>query len=330
MNRKIVGVLLLLVLGGVAIVGARLLLPYFQDREQKTTSDAIKIKGKITIALDNWIGYFPLRSPEMKTAMRRAGWQLVLEDDNADYRGRMEKLKKGEIDLAAATVDSFILNAQPFGFPGTIIAVIDESKGGDSILAKADVVGNLTDLKSKSGLRVAFTPNSPSHHLLKAAADHFNAPALLPVGQDRIETNGSEEALKKRMTGKADLAALWEPDVSKALAQPGVVRILGTKDAERLIVDILVVGRDFSKNQPESVKLLLKTYFRVLKKYKDDPTLLKKDIKAETGLDDQAIEAMLNGVAWVNFSSNCENWFDLAAPGGFSEEIGRASCRERV
>lgn len=321
MNRKIVGVLLLLIVGAVAIVGAWFLTPYFKDREQKTTSDAAKTKGKITIALDNWIGYFPLRSPEMKAAMRRAGWQLVLEDDNADYRGRMEKLKKGEIDLAVATVDSFILNAQPFNFPGTIITVIDESKGGDSILAKADAVKNLSDLKSRSGLRVAFTPGSPSHHLLKAAVDHFNVPALLPMsGPERIETNGSEEALKKLITGKADLAVLWEPDVSKALAQPGVVKILGTEDTERLVVDILVVGRDFSRDQPELVKLLLKTYFRVLKKYKDDPALLKKDIKAETGLDDKAVESMLGGVAWVNFGSNCENWFGVAAPGGVAEE----------
>ena len=320
MSRKVVGVILLLVVGAVAIVGAWYLLPYFKEHQQKTTSDARKTKGKITIALDNWIGYFPLRSPEMQAAMRHAGWQLVLQDDNADYRGRMEKLKKGEIDLAVATVDSFILNAHDFDYPGTIIMVIDESKGGDSILAKSDVVQNLSELKGRTGLRVAFTPNSPSHHLLKAAVDHFNVPELLPTGPDRIETNGSEEALKKLLTGKADLAVLWEPDVSKALAQPGVVKLLGTEDTEGLIVDILVVSRKFAKDQPELVKALLKNYFRVLKKYRDNPDLLRKDIKTETGLSDDTVQSMLKGVAWVNFGQNCENWFDVAAPGSFSQE----------
>jgi outer membrane protein OmpA-like peptidoglycan-associated protein/ABC-type amino acid transport substrate-binding protein len=320
MNRKVIGVVLLLIVGALAIVGAWYVLPYFKEHQQKTTSDSRKIKGKITIALDNWIGYFPLRSPEMQSAMRRSGYQLVLQDDNADYQGRMEKLKKGEIDLAVATVDSFILNAKAVNYPGTIIMVIDESKGGDSILAKSDVVGNLSELKGRTGLRVAFTPGSPSHHLLKAAVDHFNVPELLPVGPNRIETNGSEEALKKLMTGKADLAVLWEPDVSKALAQPGVVKLLGTEDTERLIVDILVVSRKFSQDQPDLVKLLLRNYFRVLKKYRDSPELLRKDIKEETGLSDDAVQSMLKGVAWVNFGQNCENWFDVAAPGSFSEE----------
>ena len=320
MNRKLIGVLLLLVVGAALIVGAWMLLPYFQEHEQKTTSDAHKMKGKITIALDNWIGYFPLRSPEMQTAMRRAGWQLVLVDDNADYRGRMEKLKSGEIQLAVATVDSFLLNAQPVGFPGTIIMVIDESKGGDSILARSDAAASLSAVRGKNDLRVAFTPDSPSHHLLKAAVDHFNLPELLPVGPGRIETNGSEEALKKLTSGQADLAVLWEPDVSRALAQPGVVKLLGTEDTERLIVDILVVGRAFAKDHPDAVKLLLTTYFRVLKNYRDNPALQKEHIRKETGLSDDAVDSMLKGVSWVNFGQNCETWFDVSAPNAFSSQ----------
>lgn len=320
MGRKIIGVILLLLLGSAAIVGVYLLLPQFKDHKQKATSDARKTKGTITIALDNWIGYFPLRSPEMKAAMRRSGWQLVLEDDQADYRSRMERLDKGEIDFAVATVDSFLLNAQPLGFPGTIVMVIDESKGGDSILAVSDVAKNLSDLKGRSDLRVAFTPDSPSHHLLKAAVDHFNVPELLPLGSARIETNGSEEALQKLLSGKTDLAVLWEPDVTKALAQNGISKLLGTEDTERLIVDILVVNRDFSKDEPELVELLIKNYFRVLKKYRDDPQLFKKHIQSETGLADAAILSMLKGVDWVTFSQNCQNWFDVAAPGGFAQE----------
>ena len=122
------------------------------------------------------------------------------------------------------------------------------------------------------------------------------------------------------MTGKADLAVLWEPDVSRALAQPGVVKILGTEDTRRLIVDILIVNRKFSTDQPQLVSLLLNNYFHVLKNYRDDAELLKTQIKAETGLSDEAVATMLKGVSWVNFGRNCENWFDVAAPGTFAEE----------
>ena len=49
-----------------------------------------------------------------------------------------------------------------------------------------------------------------------------DVPELLPSRKgNRIETEGSEGALKKLLAGKADIAALWEPDVSRALAAQG-------------------------------------------------------------------------------------------------------------
>ena len=155
MNRRVVGALLLLLVGAAGILGAYFMLPRLRDARMRTTSDAGGIKGKITIALDNWIGYFVLRSPEMKKELRRNGWSLVVEDDNADYARRMQRLKEGSIDFAVATVDSYILNAAGLGFPGTIIMVIDESKGGDAIVARSEKVDGLDALKGKKNLRIA-------------------------------------------------------------------------------------------------------------------------------------------------------------------------------
>lgn len=316
MKKKGTGALILLLLGAAILIGIKLLLPIFIEEKQVSTSDAVKMKGKIRLALDNWIGYFPLRSNEMKTLMRREGWNLVWTDDKADYRARMEQLHKGEIDIAVATVDSYLLNGSEFDFPGSIVAVIDESKGGDAIVARKKKAESLDSLKGKDDLKIAFTPNSPSHYLLKAAADHFNVPELLPSRKgDRIETEGSEGALKKLLAGKADIAALWEPDVSRALAEKGIVKLLGTEDTERLIVDILLVNRDFIQDEPEAVKILLNSYFRVLKKYRDKPDLLEKDVVEETGLSSKTAQAMLHGVSWASLTENCEKWFGISRQG---------------
>ncbi len=251
----------------------------------------------------------------MKQQMRRQGWSLKIEDDNSDLPGRMKKLADGEIDFAVATIDSYILNAAKLNFPGVIIAVIDESKGGDAILARKEKASNLDQIKSLPGLRIAFTPDSPSHFLAKAAAYHFNAPELLPRGKARIETKGSEEALKRLTSGKADVAILWEPDVSKALQDDGIVKILGTEDTERLIVDVLLVNRKFSQENPNVVKILLSTYFRVLKAYSEDPKLLEKQLTQETGLPEDSVARMLRGVRWVNLTENCEKWFGVSSSG---------------
>lgn len=315
MNRRIIGAILLLIIGVVAIVGTWYLLPRLQDRQQRSTSDAKKTQGNISIALDNWVGYFILRSPEMKQQMRRQGWLLKVEDDNSDLPGRMKKLADGEIDFAVATIDSYILNAAKLNFPGVIIAVIDESKGGDAILARKEKASNLDQIKSSVDLRIAFTPDSPSHFLAKAAAYHFNVPALVPHGKSRIETKGSEEASKKLTSGKADVAILWEPDVSKALQDNDIVKILGTEDTERLIVDVLLVSRKFSRENPDVVKLLLSTYFRVLKSYTEDGKLLEKHLSQETDLPEDSVTRMLRGVRWANLTENCEKWFGISPSG---------------
>jgi hypothetical protein len=320
MNRSVVGALLIVVFVVIGAVGVKLLLPYFEKSQQRATTDATKTKGKIVVALDNWVGYFILRSPEMENAMRRAGYTLICEDDQADYGRRMDRLKAGEIDFAVATVDSFILNGSARNYPGAIIMVLDESKGGDAILARKEKLSGLDALKGRTDVRVAFTPESPSHHLAKAAADHFSVSELLPRGKLRIETSGSEKAREKLLAGQADVAICWEPDVSRALADKGIIKLLGTEDTERLIVDILVAGRRTLQKKPEVVQLMVNTYFRVLKKYRQNIDLLTDQVKKETGLPKDAVVAMLKGVQWVNFSDNCEKWFGISAPGQFADE----------
>ena len=331
MNRRLIGAVILLLLGTIGIVGLWYFMPRYRDVQIKATSDAQRTKGKITIALDNWIGYFVLRSPELEQQMRRAGWQLVIQDDDADYAQRMRRLRDGEIDFAAATIDSYILNAAGLGFPGTIIMVIDESKGGDAILARSDRVSGLDALKGTTDTKVAFTPQSPSHHLLKAAAYHFNVPELVPQDPThRIETRGSKEALNKLLSGAADLAVMWEPDVSRGLAHPGVVKVLGTEDTEKLIVDVFLVNRKYSMKNPEVVTLLLSHYFRALKKYQEAPDLFRSQVVAETGLPEKTVDSMLKGVRWINLTQNCEQWFGISHPGGTSHDGLRQAIESTV
>jgi len=322
MGKHLKAAIALVILLSLAIIGFYFGKPIWEDIRQRHTSDARDTKGKIKIAMDNWVGYIPLCSKEMKKRIRQFGWLLECQDDKADYPKRMERLSRQEIDFAVATVDSYILNAASFDFPGVIVLVIDESKGGDAILARKEKVTSLDSMKDRTDVRVAFTPNSPSHHLLKAASAHFDVPELLPKGERRIETNGSEEALKRLLSGKTDVAVLWEPDVSKALtkSQGAIIKILGTESTEKLIVDILIVNRKFSEKNPGVVKLVLETYFKVLKNYRDDTELLQKEVMAVSGLREDAVKSMLKGVSWVNLTDNSQRWFGISSAGGSVEQ----------
>jgi outer membrane protein OmpA-like peptidoglycan-associated protein/ABC-type nitrate/sulfonate/bicarbonate transport system substrate-binding protein len=298
----------ILAVGLLAIAGYKFGWPTVQERLDRQSSDARDTKAKLLVGVDNWIGYFPLCSGELRKRMRLRGYLLQCDDDKADYAARMQRLKSGELQFAVATVDSYLLNAAGKGFPATIIAVIDESKGGDAIVAWKDSVATIDDLKKKAAVQIAFTPGSPSEHLLKAMGVHFDVAALRQRKNWRVEASGSPDALAKLLARKADVAVVWEPDVTRALANPAIVKLLGSEDVDKLIVDVLLVGRKFSQDNPEAVATLLREYFNVARFYREDPARLERDVVEATKIPADQVKTSLKGVAWVGLGDNFQMW----------------------
>lgn len=303
---------LVFAIGLVGLFGYYIFTLFESDKFKSSSTDAKNIKGKIVIGVDNWIGYFPLCSPKLNSIMRSVGYLVKCVQDGADYPDRMKKLKKGKYDFAVATVDSFLINGPKYKFPGSIVMVIDESKGGDAIVARKAMYPSLDSLKNPDAdYKVAFTPQSPSEHLLRSISSHFDIPRIKNSRGWRLETDGSENALKKLKKGKADIAVLWEPDVSKALENKEFVKLLGTEDTKGLIVDILIAGSRTIQKRPEAIKTLLRSYFMALKYYQKNQKELEKDIRKTTKLKKKNIQKMLRGVSFVNLYDNATKWFGV-------------------
>ncbi len=308
--------ILLAVIGGGAVF-------FFKKKERDmvvtySTSDAKDLKGEVSVALDSWIGYFPFHSTVFGKLMRDAGYRVKIFDDQADYPRRMNMLKKGKIDFAVCTVDSYLLSGRAAGYPGIIIAVLDESKGGDAVLAWKESVADLNQLSTKKDLKIAYTPASPSEHLLKSLAVHFAIDRLKGNRSSwSVEVDGSEEAYRRLINREVDIAVLWEPYVTEALGLPGIVKLIGSEDVEKLIVDILLVNRNFARNNPEVVKLVVKSWFETLGIYGEAKDQLENDIIQSIKFPRERVKAMLRGVRWVPFSENTR-WFGLNASSAHS------------
>ncbi len=322
MNTRLKLFLTLIIVGSVGIVGFYFARPHIIKGGQLITSDSGRAQGIVTIGIDNWVGYIPLCGRELRKRLHNSGILLQCQDDNADYPGRMKKFHAGNLDFAVATVDSYILNGAREEFPGTIVAVIDESKGGDAIIGRKDHISRIEELKIKSSYKIAFTPSSPSEHLLKSISSHFDIPALRDKrGSWRVEVNGSQDARKQLESGKVDAAVLWEPDVSRVLEDTRFVKLLGTEDTRKLIVDILVVNREYAKKYPDRAKTVLSQYFHTLKAYRDQPDLLLEEIQSATKLSSQKSSALLKGVRWFNLTENARDWFGIAIDGQSRENL---------
>ncbi|MGR9044502.1 MAG: phosphate ABC transporter substrate-binding/OmpA family protein [Gammaproteobacteria bacterium] len=312
--------LALLVCGSIAIFGGKALLTYLEDKQSIAVSDAKLSKGKIVIGIDNWIGYFPLCSPVMQRRLYQQGYLLECVEDKADYGQRIESLANGSLDLAVATVDSYLVNGGSTKFPGAIIAVLDESKGGDALVAWTDKIDSLDTLRQSDDFKIAFTPDSPSDHLLKAVAVHFDIARLKQRRQWPVLTEGSEDALQRLLDRQVDAAVLWEPDVSKALRQQGIKTLLSSGQTQRLIVDVLIAARKLIGNKPELLEVLLSEYFQTLKYYRDHGDDLIADVEKATGLPEKDVKALLKGVQWQTLNDNAELWFGTVARHGIPQQ----------
>lgn len=314
--------LIVVAIGIAVLLGWRFLQPKLDASNQSEVSD-VAGKERIVIAVDGWVGYFPLCSAQMKKQLLEDGYSLSCVDDLANYSERYRGLRSGAYDFAVGTVDAYLLNGEQFNFPGPIITVLDESKGGDAIVSRKSVIPTIEALKDSSEIKVAFTPDSPSHHLMKAISTHFDVEVL--TNRDSwIQTDGSASALSALETGKADVAVLWEPDVSRALSNPEYVRLIGTESTDGLIVDILISAQNVVRDEPQKVLALLKAYFKTLVLFsKDEPAFLK-GLKQHYSIDETTAKNLLKGVEWQGLSNNARRWFGVADRQRSSDALARA------
>ena len=208
---------ILLVLATVAMIGWGLTRSWREARQRDDlfarTSDTRHFDRTITIWGDDWLGYLVLRSPRFARALADQGvgvrWAM-----EPDFAKRLAGLRDGKCDFAAVTLDSYLANGEATGWPGVVTFVIDESFGGDAVLAKDPNIQSVDDL-NKPGTRGAFVGLSPSEFLLRSEISHFHLDRLRP-GLEASRVDDVETAYNALRDGRVQFAVLWEPLVSRA------------------------------------------------------------------------------------------------------------------
>src|SRR5690242_82181 len=131
-----------------------------------TEAPAPASKGTVTFAFDAFATYYPGIIIDVKGLLKKRGYDLALvpfgfegmNDLTEDQR--WAKLKSGEYDVLASTLDGFARVAGPD--IGSVTAVIDESAGADKIVGRPEIA-SINDLKGK---QIAFSKGSVSEFFL--------------------------------------------------------------------------------------------------------------------------------------------------------------------
>jgi NitT/TauT family transport system substrate-binding protein len=257
-------------------------------------------KGTITFAFDPFPTYYPGIIMEVNGLLKARGYDLVLvpfglEGPAPSEEERWAKLKSGEWDVLATTLDGFARQSDPS--IGAITAVIDESAGADKLVAKPEIT-TINDLRGKT---IAFSQGSVGEYFL------YYALSLAGLGPQDVTLAPQPEvadAVKVYTDGQADAVSAWVPDVQEA-EQAGA-KVVIASDKLRAVLDVLITSRPAIDGKAEAIQAFHDAWFEALKSMVDTP--------------DQAEQAI---IGWGN-----PDWSFVAQPGdltGALETLAQAT-----
>jgi outer membrane protein OmpA-like peptidoglycan-associated protein len=302
----------------------KLVRPALDEKQQEAKAEALgkttsvkKYGTMLRVAADPWSGYSTFRNePRLASALAKddIGIEYVDDEKLYDQNERMAALASGQIDIELTTVDAFLRHGakhkdQNGLYPGVILWNIDESNGGDAIFLSKDRK-SFDDVRDTD--KVCFAAGTPSEHLWDFASLSFTR-----LGDNLQQDNGvvAKDCWEKLKAGKVQVAVLWQPFTAIA-EKAGYPKVFATGgQADDVIVDVLVAGRDVVVKQQAALTKLASAYFKTIDSYMKDTRAQASFITADCGEDcagDPTLgAAVLDGIDFLTYDENACLWWGL-------------------
>jgi len=145
-------------------------------------------------------------------------------------------------------------NLRNAGLDGRAIVIVDNTQGGDAVIARDR---NLTRIEDLAGKKIALLQYTPSDGMVIDAVENSSLSPRKKQSIDYVYINADEGTAGVRAafeSGQVDAAALWDPDLSLALEKvPDAHVIYSTRIATNLIYDVIVCDqRQLQKPENEA------------------------------------------------------------------------------
>lgn len=274
-----------------------------------STQGTSRYQHELTLGLDAFSGYAVLRSQEFRDQLSSHGIRLSTNDDAADYSKRMDQLESGSIQFAAFPIDALIkVCSERNKLPVTIIALIDETRGADAMVAYKGRFPDVDALNS-ANTKFVMVGDSPSETLTRVVMKDFDLSKLSANPFRKVDSPEKIMASYQAAAPTTDeVYVTWEPYVSQLLENDAMHVLVDSSKFTGYIVDSLVVSRDYLVKQPQVVEQVLDSYFRSMNAFRD-PQKLKRlvlDDAKQTGskLTEAQADRLLAGIRWKNTLEN--------------------------
>jgi NitT/TauT family transport system substrate-binding protein len=221
-------------------------------------------------------------------------------------------LQSGNIDFVWQTVDEMPINMAGYKaaqVDARAFIQIDWSRGGDACISSNEVK-NVEDVLGRKSAMMMFSPDHTVFEFM------INNSRLTPeqIIQVRKDTTFSMDDFtygRVQFTqGKVDVACLWEPDVTLALAgRPGSHRLFSTADATELVADVLLARQELLTAQPELAEKVARVWFAGVKTAEADRAAAARTISTIVPRfrNELGYEKTLQAFNWVKWTTVGDN-----------------------
>lgn len=268
---------------------------------------------KVKVAFATWIGYAPLYIAQEKGIFEKYGLdvELMIIDDESQYAAAMAS---GNIDALGNVLDREVIHYAK-GTPETVLFAMDESSGGDGIIATKDI----KSLKDLAGKAIGLDKSSTSYFFFLTAIQK----AGLSEDAVTIHEMGASDAGAAFIAGRLDAAVSWEPWLSKVTEREGGHVLASSKDFPRTIVDVFVMRNDFITENPGAGQAMTNAWMDAIDWYRANPAEGNAIMAKGLGETPEGVADMATGVTFFCREGNL-GFFDKATDSDIYEVADRA------
>jgi outer membrane protein OmpA-like peptidoglycan-associated protein len=287
----------------------------------------------VRVALSQWPGHMPLliAAGGMRTQPGSPAAALGLDVELLfieDAPSKNKALMDGSVDFVWQTVDELPISLGSYKAAGVepkAFLQIDWSRGGDACVASAEV-RTVEDILGRRSATLLF---SPDHTVFEFMITNSRLTPEQVAGVRKATQFSPDDFTFARTLfsqGKIEVACLWEPDVTLALAsRPGSHRLFSTADATELVADVLLGKKQLLDDHPEIPERVAKAWFAAVAQAERDRPAAARLIStaASRFRDELGYDKTLAALSWAK-------WTDLGDNARFFGLDGSAPAFDRV
>ena len=234
---------------------------------------------------------------------------IGIEDDDEVI---IQSLIDGDIDFCFLTVNKMPIVCKKLADSGVDVIIpyfSDTSTGGDGIVARNDFPSML----SLQDAKIAMARNSVSTAIplwLFNQTD-LDSSAIEKIVSNFLMYDSTQEAVDAFVNGEADAVSTW--DMTGALKAPNSHILFSTEEGENLVIDALVVRKEFADNHPEAVEALIDGCISVVNdvniknvNVSEAYDVIRESVPDFADYDDETMADVLSDSKWLGFKRNVD------------------------